>query len=302
MAEPVTETFTCTGGAGTIVGDRWVPPADAKRVDPYGRPKAPILMLHGGAQTRHAWTRAARHLSGQGYEVTTVDARGHGDSDWAPDGDYAITLLADDLVQIVAARYPGEEKPVLVGASLGGLTGMIALGRGDAVGRALVLVDVSPNLQAAGVDRVGAFMKSGLEGFDSIEEVADAVAAYQPHRPRPKTIEGLKKNLRQREDGRWYWHWDPAFAANANGEMAQFGAEFLERHARGVELPTMLLRGKHSDVIGEDAGDRLRELIPHVYTHQVEEAGHMIVGDDNAKFLGNMEWFLDQVARSEAGI
>ena len=291
--------FTIRGRVGTIAGDRWDPPAGADRSDVTGNPKPPVLMLHGGAQTRNSWNRAASSLAADGYEVTTLDARGHGDSDWAPDGDYDIFAMADDLVLAVDQLYE-HELPVLVGASLGGITSLIALGRGDDVGRALVLVDVAPKLERDGVERVGAFMRSGIEGFDSLEQVADMVAEYQPHRPRPKNVDGLRKNLRQKEDGRWYWHWDPRFAENANGDNAELGAEVLEEHARAVQVPTMLLRGSQSDVIAEDAGDSLREQIPHVYTHEVDKAGHMLVGDDNAVFLGNLNWFLDQVATNHA--
>lgn len=296
---PEAQAFTIRGCVGTLAGDRWDPPAGADRNDVAGNPKPPILMLHGGAQTRNSWNRAAAALSADGYEVITLDARGHGDSDWAPDGDYDIFALADDLVSAVGQLYDST-LPVLVGASLGGITSLIALGRGDDVGQALVLVDVAPKLEREGVERVGEFMRSGIEGFDSLEQVADMVAAYQPHRPRPKNVDGLRKNLRQKEDGRWYWHWDPRFAANANGDNAALGAEVLEQHARDVQVPTMLLRGSRSDVIAEDAGDSLREQIPHVYTQQVAEAGHMLVGDDNAVFLGNLSWFLDQVAAAPA--
>lgn len=299
-SESQVESFTVRGAVGKIAGDRWNPPENAERRDKAGNPKPPVLMLHGGAQTRNSWNRAAAVLSNDGYEVITLDARGHGDSDWAPDGDYDIFAMADDLVLAVGQLFDGA-RPVLVGASLGGITSLIALGRGDDVGGALVLVDVAPKLEREGVERVGAFMRSGIEGFDSLEQVADMVAAYQPNRPRPKNVDGLRKNLRQKDDGRWYWHWDPRFADNASGDNAALGAEVLGQYASRVEVPTMLLRGSNSDVIAEDAGDALREQIPHVFTRSVAEAGHMLVGDDNAVFLGNLGWFLDEIAVERAG-
>lgn len=291
MAEAEVETFAVEGKAGSIAGDRWAPGETG------GGARPPILMLHGGAQTRHAWDRAARPLAEAGHEVVTLDARGHGDSDWAPDGDYDIFALADDLVAAVGQLYGDGVRPVLVGASLGGITSLVALGRGDDVGSALVLVDVAPKLEVSGVQRVGDFMRSGVEGFDSLEQVAEMVSAYQPHRTRPRNVDGLRKNLRQRDDGRWYWHWDPRFADNANGANAALGEEVLGEYARRVRVPTMLLRGANSDVIAAGAADALREQIPHVYTHEVADAGHMIVGDDNAVFLGNLRWFLAEVER-----
>ena len=251
-------------------------------------------MLHGGAQTRHSWARAARRLAAEGYRVTAMDARGHGDSDWAPDGDYDIHRMVDDLELISADRFP-DRKPVLVGASLGGLTGMLALGSGKAVARALVLVDVTPKLEARGVERVGAFMRSGLEGFDSLEQVADAIAAYNPDRPRPATLDGLRKNLRQREDGRWYWHWDPRFASGASADNAEIGNAFFERIVPKVAEPTLLIRGGNSDIVSEESVRHLLEHLPHAYTHEVADAGHMVAGDDNAVFLDQLEWFLAEV-------
>ena len=172
ICEPRQFTVERDGGV-TLVGEVWDP------VDPAGDsldPVEEILMLHGGAQTRHAWSRAARRLSGEGYRVTAMDARGHGDSDWDPEGDYDIHRLAADLEAIVAERFPSR-RPVIVGASLGGMTAMLSLGTGKDVARALVLVDVTPKLEAKGVERVGEFMRSGFNGFASLEEAADRLDA-----------------------------------------------------------------------------------------------------------------------------
>lgn len=286
---------TVTGGAGTLVGDVWEPPRDDAR---RAEPRDELLMLHGGAQTRHSWSRAARRLAGEGYRVTCMDARGHGDSDWAADGDYEIHRMSEDLERIVAELYPGR-KPVLVGASLGGLTGMLALGTGKDVARALVLVDVTPRLESAGVERIGEFMRSGLDGFASLDEVADAVAAYQPHRTRTRNPEGLRKNVRQKADGRWYWHWDPRFVSNASAENAELGNRFFTELVPHITVPTLLIRGGRSDIVSDETTRHLRELLPHAHTHEVPDAGHMVAGDDNAVFLDQLEWFLETVVAGE---
>lgn len=282
--------FTVRGQAGTLAGDVW---------EPRSEPVDEILMLHGGAQTRHSWNRAARRLVDSGYRVTTMDARGHGDSDWAPDGDYDIHRMSEDLVRIVEQRFP-DRSPVLVGASLGGLTGLLALGQKRDVARALVLVDVTPKLEVSGVERVGEFLNSGAEGFESLEQVADLLTAYQPHRKRPGNLDGLRKNLRQRDDGRWYWHWDPAFARNANGDNAELGNDFFADIAPEVSQPVLLIRGGRSDIVSDDSVSHLLEIIPHAYTQTAAEAGHMVAGDDNAVFLDQLEWFLEEVL-SERG-
>ena len=281
--------FTVARDAGvTLVGEVWEPagPDDAAVDD--------ILMLHGGAQTRHAWSRAARRLVGEGYRVTAMDARGHGDSDWDPEGDYDIHRMAEDLEAIIADRFVAR-RPVIVGASLGGMTAMLSLGSGADVARALVLVDVTPRIEAAGVQRIGEFMRSGFDGFASLDEAADAIAAYQPHRKRPSNTDGLRKNLRLREDGRWHWHWDPRFAGNASADNAEIGNAFFETLVPKIQQPTLLIRGSASDIVSDDTVRHLLELLPHAYTMEVPEAGHMVAGDDNAVFLDQLEWFLTEI-------
>lgn len=293
ICEPRQFTVERDGGV-TLVGEVWDP------VDPAGDsldPVEEILMLHGGAQTRHAWSRAARRLSGEGYRVTAMDARGHGDSDWDPEGDYDIHRLAADLEAIVAERFPSR-RPVIVGASLGGMTAMLSLGTGKDVARALVLVDVTPKLEAKGVERVGEFMRSGFNGFASLEEAADAIAAYQPQRKRPPNPEGLRKNLRLREDGRWHWHWDPRFAGGASADNAELGNAFFEELVPHITQPTLLIRGSASDIVSDESVRHLRELLPHAYTMEVPDAGHMVAGDDNAVFLDQLEKFLAEVLDS----
>lgn len=287
-AEP--RSFTLAGAAGMLAGDVWEPLDGQEPVDE-------ILMLHGGAQTRNSWNRAARRLATEGYRVTTMDARGHGDSDWAEDGDYDIHRMVDDLELIVAARFPGR-LPVLVGASLGGLTGLLALGTAKPVARALVLVDVTPKVEAKGVQRIGEFMRSGLDGFADLEAAAEAIAAYQPGRQRPTNLDGLRKNLRQKGDGRWYWHWDPRFVAGATGDNAEIGNDYFEGIVPHVTEPTMLIRGSRSDIVSDESVAHLLRHLPHAYTHEVADAGHMVAGDDNAVFLDQLEWFLAEILGS----
>ena len=290
--EPREFTVERDGGV-TLVGEVWEPAG----ADGAGTPVDEILMLHGGAQTRHSWSRAARRLAGEGYRVTAMDARGHGDSDWDPEGDYDIHRMSADLEVIVAERFP-DRRPVIVGASLGGLTAMLALGSGKDVARALVLVDVAPKIEAAGVERIGAFMRSGFDGFASLEEAAELISAYQPHRPRPANPEGLRKNLRLREDGRWHWHWDPRFAGGASAVNAEVGTAFFETLVPSITQPTMLIRGSASDIVSDESVRHLLELLPHAHTMEVADAGHMVAGDDNAVFLDQLEWVLAGVLGS----
>jgi pimeloyl-ACP methyl ester carboxylesterase len=273
--------------------------------DLAGPPDAPtVVLLHGGGQTRHAWGGASAALARSNWRTVNVDLRGHGESDWAPDGVYDLDRFSTDVAAVAQQLH----RPILVGASLGGLSSLLAIGEGRAPNAsALVLVDVAPRLEAQGVGRIRDFMALGVEGFESLEAVADAVAGYVPNRDRPRSLEGLRKNVRQREDGRWVWHWDPAFFGGVPTDepveeirVNRFSPfERLAAAARNVTVPTLLVRGGASDVVTPEGAAELRELIPHAETVDVAGAGHMVAGDRNDRFNAAVIEFLERVVRPE---
>jgi pimeloyl-ACP methyl ester carboxylesterase len=246
--------------------------------NPLGQP---IILLHGGGQTRHSWGRAALELAARGYYVAALDLRGHGDSDWAPDANYSMDAQVGD-VHAVIGQLP--RPPVLIGASMGGLISLAAAGeaRQQSV-RALVLVDVTPKVDPDGRARIIGFMRDRPDGFTSVEEAADAIAAYLPHRPRPKDLSGLHRNLRLRADGRWYWHWDPRFFASFEPDH-EAAVERYTAAARNVGVPTLLVRGSKSELVTPDNVKHFREAIPHAEYADVTDAAHMIAGDRNDAF------------------
>jgi pimeloyl-ACP methyl ester carboxylesterase len=272
--------------------------------DAYGPGDGPpVLLFPGGGQTRHAWDGTARLLGDKGWRATTVDMRGHGDSDWAPDGDYSLDAFAADVRAIARATGRAHQRaPALVGASLGGICSLIAIAEpdpddpGGPVASALVLVDVAPRLEPEGVARIGAFMLDHLDGFASLDEVADAVAAYNPHRPRPSDLSGLRKNVRQHDDGRWYWHWDPRFMTPGRIDEPRSirNEDRLEDAARYLSLPVLLVRGRQSDVLSEAGARKLQALVPHARSVDVAGAGHMVAGDRNDAFNDAVVAFLEE--------
>ncbi|HRW38364.1 MAG: alpha/beta hydrolase [Acidimicrobiales bacterium] len=258
--------------------------------DVAGPPDGPaVLLLHGGGQTRHSWAGTARVLAASGWRVTAVDLRGHGESDWAADGDYTIDAFAADVRAVVDAMH---RPPVLVGASLGGIASLLTVGEATdlpATARGLVLVDVAHRLERVGTQRIGTFMTGNLDGFASLEEAADAIAAYNPHRPRTTDHSGLAKNLRQRDDGRWVWHWDPAFVRGRFGSddetrTSSIGFDRLDRAVEALAIPTLLVRGRRSDLLSEEGVADFLARAPHAEFADVAGAGHMVAGDRNEIF------------------
>jgi pimeloyl-ACP methyl ester carboxylesterase len=184
--------------------------------------------------------------------------------------------------------------PALVGASLGGLTALTAIGEAaEPIASALVLVDITPKMNRRGAEKIAAFMNANPEGFGSVEEAAEAVAAYLPHRKRPRNIEGLRRNLRVDDTGRLQWHWDPAFMT-----PREWGAGIQKRFddaARNITVPTLLVRGTLSEIVDEASILHLRELIPAAELADVPGAGHMVAGDSNDIFNTAILDFLARV-------
>ncbi|MGE4430955.1 MAG: alpha/beta fold hydrolase [Sphingobium sp.] len=257
--------------------------------DVGGDPDAPcVILMHGGGQTRFSWTSACHTLIDAGYHVINFDARGHGESDWAGSGGYSLAYHAADLRKVAE----GVRGPVaLVGASLGGATALRALADGMQPA-AVVLVDIVPNPDPRGVQRIRDFMLARPEGFDSLEQVADAIAAYNPHRNRPKDLEGLRRNLRLKEDGRFRWHWDPAFLEPDIEHQRRELAQTVEGARAGRDVPVLLIRGMKSDIVGDEGTAILRDVMPRLEIFDVEGAGHMVAGDRNDAFNAGMMQFL----------
>jgi pimeloyl-ACP methyl ester carboxylesterase len=257
------------------------------------------VLLHGGGQTRHSWGTTLRVLGERGWRAYSLDLRGHGDSEWAPDGDYTLDAFAGD---IVAISHELGRPPALVGASLGGIASLAAIGEhlDEEIATALVLVDVAPRIEEDGRMRIGEFMMQHMDdGFATLDDVADAIQAYNPHRPRPTDLSGLRKNLRYADD-RWYWHWDPAFIKGRMGSADETRSSLvdpqrLQQAARNLTVPTLLVRGRMSDLLSAEGARELLELVPHAQMVDVAGAGHMVAGDRNDLFNDSVVDFLQTV-------
>ncbi|MFV9633771.1 alpha/beta fold hydrolase [Mycobacterium neumannii] len=269
--------FRVSGNDGvTIVADR------------IGDPTAPaVVFLHGGGQTRRSWGRAAAAVAERGWQAVTVDFRGHGESDWSADGDYRVATFAADVLEVLREL---PDRPVIVGASLGGFTAMLLAGElAPGAVRAIVLVDIVPDMNQSGASRIHDFMAEKMtSGFASLDEVADMIQQYNPHRPRPADLNGLKTNLRER-DGRWYWHWDPKFI-DGTAALPPIEVTEVDRMHAAVDailrngVPMLLVRGQMSDLVTEARAREFLGRFPEVDFVDVGGAGHMVAGDRNDAF------------------
>ncbi|MEV0293029.1 alpha/beta hydrolase [Nocardia sp. NPDC050710] len=261
--------------------------------DQFGPVDGPLVVfLHGGGQTRHSWKQTGAKLAASGMRVVTLDARGHGDSAWAEDRDYRRETMVADLVAVLAQLGATPENgAVTVGASMGGITGLLATAvpEGAAIS-ALVLVDIVTRPETEGITRVIDFLTKHRDGFDSVEQAADAVADYLPHRPRPKSTDGLLRNLRQR-DGRWYWHWDPDMLSDRLDDPARM-TEVMEAAAATLTIPVLLVRGVQSDVVSAEGAAAFQRLVPHVQLVEIGGAAHTAAGDDNDAFTDAVAQFV----------
>lgn len=250
-----------------------------------------VLFAHGFGQTRRAWAASATGLARHGYGSLSYDARGHGGSDRNPlDLPYSGHQFTDDLI-VVAGELP--QPPVLVAASMGGLFGLLAEARWPGLFRALVLVDITPRWEAAGLERILAFMTAFPDGFASLDAAADAIAAYLPGRAR-KTGAALREVLRQQDDGRWHWHWDRRLVDELARD-AQRHQDDLAMAARASACPMLLVSGGRSDLVSARTVEDFLVLAPHARHVQLADATHMLAGEDNDRFTATLLEYLGEL-------
>ena len=277
------QTRTLTGAGGLQLAATAFPTAAALQAD------STLLFAHGFGQTRGAWLRTGSALAAEGYAGLSYDARGHGESARnAGDAAYTGEEFADDLI-IVAGEH--VQPPVLIGASMGGLFGLLAESRWPGLFRAMVLVDITPRWEEAGMQRILAFMTAFPDGFDSLEHASDIIAAYLPHRRSRKTPDELRELLREGDDARWRWHWDPRLIDDLVRDSAQHQDSIADA-ARAIRCPVLLISGGRSDLVSSRTVEEFQALVPHAAHAHLPEATHMLAGDDNDAFTATVLEYL----------
>ena len=239
----------------------------------------PVLFFHGGGQSRRSWRGPARRLGAAGYRAITVDLRGHGDSDWATDGDYLLDAYARDVEALIDQL---DGPVVLVGASRGGQSALVGGSRRPGRVTLIMLADVAPAMRDEGIDEIRDFFAASMKGFRDADEAADALA-HHLGRERTADTSGLLATMRRGEDGRLYWRWDPATVRPAFIHPPSEG-KALEDAAARLRDPVVLVRAELSSIVTDESVALFRTLTPHLEVVVAHGVGHMFTGDQNDAF------------------
>ncbi len=248
--------------------------------------KPPFVCLHGGAQTAHSWDNFAPVMQGD-YHVYALDQRGHGDSNWAPDGDYSRQTQSEDVAAFVSAL--GLSPFILAGLSMGGINAITYTARYPESVRALIIVDVGPEIEARGRENIQSFI-SGIDELDSFEAFVERAHRFNPRRSLENLRQRLSHNLKQLPSGKWTWKFDQK-RLGAGGRSG-IGPEGLWEDVRKIRCPTLIIRGGESDILAPEAAERLRAAIPNSRVTVVPGAGHSVMGDNPAGFATAVREFL----------
>jgi len=247
-----------------------------------GRPQ--LLLLHGGNQSAHSWDLVSLHLADR-FHVFALDQRGHGDSEWSRELDYSLDAMVADAEAFVAAV--GLDRPVVLGHSMGGrVTLTLALRRPD-LARALVVVDVGPEVSEAGARTILDFVARNLE-FDDLDQFVDNVVRYDPFRSRVHITRTLRYNLLQRADGRWISKVDHRRIPHPNRALT------LD-DVRAIEVPVLVVRGAESNILEADAAVRFADALPSGRLVTVDRTGHNVHSGNTTGFLAAVAPFLEAV-------
>jgi pimeloyl-ACP methyl ester carboxylesterase len=251
--------------------------------------KQPLLYLHGALQQAHTWDFVALPLCAD-YHVMALDTRGHGDSQWAPDGDYSLDAHQRDLDAFVEAV--GLDQFILVGHSMGGRNAYVYTSRHPEKVKALVIVDTGPQIRSQGEGRIRGFREL-IDELDTYQEFADRIQQYTG-RTRDQVMGALKYNIRQRSDGKWTWKYDKLLRTPGN-RPAGWPVEKLWECVAGIKCPTLIVRGSESDIFSNETMEKMLEVIPDSTAVTVPRAGHLVAGDNPVDFLKAFQTLLDRI-------
>jgi pimeloyl-ACP methyl ester carboxylesterase len=259
----------------------------------WGNPSAPtIVLLHGGHQSAHSWDLVSLHLA-KDHHVLALDQRGHGDSEWSRDVDYSNHTMALDALAFMDAL--GLEKPILMGHSMGGRNSLLLTKQAPGRTKALVIVDVGPEVSDRGRAAIAGFVQENQE-FENLEHFVENVRKYDPYRPLEHIERTVKYNMFKRADGKFISKCD----SNPRRLGIVRGGGPLDNitldDARAFHQPVLVIRGERSNILAEDAAERFRDALPQGKLVTVPNCGHNVHGHNTLGFIDALRPFLSGLA------
>ena len=253
--------------------------------------KPPMLLLHGLRGHAHVWDDVAAAFCGD-HRVLALDQRGRGESAWAPDGQYTIEAYVSDLAAVVdTLRLPPV---VLVGHSMGGRNGMLFAARHSERLRALVVVDIGPDIDARGTGRMTAEFRETPEEFDAFETLVAASRLANPRAPEAVLRRRLRYQTRPLPDGKVGWRYDKVIRDQWKGETRPAPPDLWPAVSQ-ITCPTLLVRGAQTDIFPIEVAKRMLDLIPGSRLAEIAHAGHMTFEENAADSIAAIRDFLATV-------
>lgn len=252
-----------------------------------------LLFIHGFAQQAHSWDFAALAVQDL-FHVISIDLRGHGESEWSPDGMYSFDDLYADVDAFVAAA--DLKQPVICGLSLGGTLAYTYVSRNPTGVKALVIAESVPESRKEGMASIRAFT-SGPGTFATLEDLVDKVRTLTPWRSAEQVRSSLVHSVGRNEADKWTWKYDPAIRTlherpvDSDSRWSALGR---------VNVPTLLIRGEDSDITDAATFERMKSVVPGSQIVSIPGAGHRVSGDNPARFNAALRSFVaDHAARTE---
>jgi pimeloyl-ACP methyl ester carboxylesterase len=254
----------------------------------WGTTPPELVLVHGGAQNAHTWDTVALALN---RPLLAIDLPGHGHSDGGPDGSLSVTSNGSDLATVIAELAP--DAVGVVGMSLGGLSSIALAAQAPQLVRSLVLVDVTPGINAERSAPITSFI-DGPASFANFDELLARTMEHNPTRTESSLRRGILHNAVQREDGSWVWRY-ARFRDTESGPRPEF--EDLWGAISGLRVPLMLVRGLAWSVVSDENVEELLRRQPTCVVVGVEGAGHSVQGDRPLELADILSDFLFLRAR-----
>lgn len=261
-----------------------------------GTNKPWMVCLHGGSQNAHMWDFTSLAFSDR-YHIVALDQRGHGDSDWAPNGDYSASAHQRDISGFISALNINAF--VMIGLSMGGHNSFRFTSNNPSLVLGLVVVDIGPESKTEGGQRIRQFVTQD-DVLDSFDAFVERTKLYDPIRPEWQIRGSLRHAIRQLPDGRWTWKYDkvlrdPARRESPNPDRTP---ETLWKLWEKIQCPTLLVRGANSDILDREVAQDMEKRLPSCQLVEISKAGHRVPGDNPVAFEGALRAFLAQLPQS----